>query len=288
MLETLRPDSALWRRAIAAGVSFGPDAFLRYSPPLFGLAFGAALGDTRRLVRKNLRRVCGRRAAVAELADVAAVFTTYASCLTEALLLASGRGYKLTPRSRGVEHYHACASRGRGVIIATAHTAGWEVAGPVLSGVHPGDVVVVMQRERDDQARAIHDQARSRAGVKVVHIGESAFDALTLLGHLRRRAVVAIQIDRMPPGMRGRDVHFFDSAWQAPEGPLTLAAVSGAPILPVFTRRLSFMEYEAVVAPAIWLPRKPTSAQMDEAAQAMMSAMEDFVRANPTQWFHFV
>src|SRR5262249_51472384 len=153
--------------------------------------------------------VRGPRAPLLELADVAAVFTTYASCMTEALLLSSGRGYKLTPRSRGVEHYHASAARGRGVIIAAAHTAGWEVAGPVVAGVHPGDVVVVMQRERDDQARAIQDEARSRSGVKVVHIGDSAFDALTLLGHLRRRAVVAMQIDRVPPGVRGRDVRFF-------------------------------------------------------------------------------
>src|SRR5262245_55914990 len=93
VLETLRPDSALWRRALAAGWSFGPDAFVRYSPPFFGLAFGAALGETRRLVRNNLRRVHGTRAPLVELADVAAVFTTYASCMTEALLLSSGRGY---------------------------------------------------------------------------------------------------------------------------------------------------------------------------------------------------
>src|SRR6185503_18749212 len=232
-LDELRPDSALWRRAIAAGVAFGPHAFVRYSPPVFGLAFGAALGMERALVRANLRRVRGPRSPLVELADVAAVFTTYASCLTEALLLASGRGYKLVPRSRGVEHYHACAAKGRGVIIATAHTGGWEVAGPVLSGVHPGEVVVVMQRERDALARKIQDEARSRAGVKVVHIGESAFDALALLGHLRRRSVVAIQIDRVPPGVRGRQVRFFGAPWLAPEGPLKLAAVSGAPILPV-------------------------------------------------------
>lgn len=284
----LRPDALLWRRAMAAGVRHGPEAWLRYSPPVFGVAFGAALREQRGIVRRNLRRVHGRRPAPIELADTARVFGTYASCLTEAFLLGQGRGYVLRSQSQGVEHYHACAAEGRGVIIATAHTAGWEMAGPVLSGVHTGDVVVVMQREPDDAARAIQDEARTRAGVKVEHIGTSALDALTLLGHLRRNAVVALQIDRVPAGMRCRTATLFGAPWQVPEGPLSLAAVSGAAILPVFTRRLGFMHYEAIVAPPVRLPRRPTPEALDAAAQAITNALENFIRLYPTQWFHFV
>jgi len=273
---------------MAAGVTFGPDAWVRYSPPVIGVAFGAALSDKRRLVAKNLRRIRGPRNALAELVDVASVFSCYASCLTEALLLGSGRGYRSSSIARNVEHWHTCSAERRGVIVATAHTAGWEVAGPVLGGVHSGDVIAVMRRERDERARAIQDEARERAGVKVVHIGDDPLDALTLLGHLRRRAVVAMQVDRVPPGVRSREVRFFDQPWNVPVGPLALAAASGAPILPVFTRRLGFMRYEAIVAPAVKLPRRPTETALDEAAQQIMTAMERFVRENPTQWFHFV
>lgn len=286
--DALRADSLLWRRAMAAGVTLGPDPWVRYSPPLFGLAFGAALGDKRRAVQGNLRRILGARGPLEELVDTAAVFTNYAQCLTEALLLASQRGYRLTSRGRGVEHYFRSAAEGKGVIIATAHTAGWEIAGPVLSGVHPADVVVVMQRERDQRARALQDEARARAGVKVLHVGDSPLDALGLVAHLRRRSVIALQIDRVPPGIRSRTVRFLGAPWQVPEGPLSIAALSGAPLLPVFTRRIGFMEYEAIVAPPIRLPRRPTEAQLDEAAQKVMDALEAFVRAHPTQWFHFV
>jgi KDO2-lipid IV(A) lauroyltransferase len=284
----LQPDSALWRRAMLAGVAFAPGPWVRYSPPLFGLAFAAALPQARRVVRANLRRVLGPRPRARELRDVAAVFANYASCLTEALLVGMGRKTVVVSQPHGVEHYHAARAVGRGVVIATAHTAGWEVAGPVLSGIHPGEVVVAMQRERDPQARAIQDSARARAGVKVVHIGDSPFDALPLLRHLRNRAVVAMQIDRVPAGMRHRTVQLFGGPWPAPEGPLTLAALSGAPILPVFTRRLGFMKYEAIVSPPICLPRRPSREQLDQAAQRMMNAMQEVVRAYPTQWFHFV
>lgn len=284
---TLRADSAFWRRIMRVGVQNGPEVWVKYSPPLWGLGFWAALPRARRIVRDNLRRVLGPRPPLQEGREVAAVFANYASCLTEAMLL-DDRRYEMASLPRGVERYHACAAEGRGVIIVTAHTAGWEFAGPVMRGVHPGEVWVVMQRERDEHARAIQDQVRARAGVKVAHIGDSAFDALPLLHALRRNAVVAMQLDRVPPGMRSRVAQLPGGGWRIPEGPLTLAAVSRAPILPVFTRRVGFMQYEAEVAEPIRIERRPTDVDLDRAAQAMANAMHDFIRRHPTQWFHFV
>ncbi|WP_235879717.1 lysophospholipid acyltransferase family protein [Polyangium aurulentum] len=287
LAKALRFDSAFWRRTMVEGVRRGPDAFVRYSPPLIGLAFGAALPAVRDRVRTNLRRVLGPRPYVQEMADVGAVFANYASCLTEAMLLGTERGHGIVAHARGVEHYEACMAEGKGLIIATAHTGGWEAAGPMMSKVHPGEVVVVMARERDERARALQDELRERAGVRVVHIGETALDALPLLRHLKTNAVVAMQIDRVPPGMRAREVTLFGAPWQAPEGPLTIAALSGAPIMPVFTRRMGFLEYELVAHPPIRLPRKPSGAELDAAAQQMMDAMGAFLEAHPTQWFHF-
>ncbi|WP_437803487.1 lysophospholipid acyltransferase family protein [Sorangium sp. So ce693] len=287
LFSGLRHDSAFWRRALTAGVTRGPDPLVRHSPPLFGVIFAAALPELRRRVEENLRRVRGPRSRLVDLLDSSAVFAAYGSCITEALLLASDRGYTVVRRSRGVEHYHACAAAGRGVIIVTAHTGGWDIAGQILGVVHPAGVMLAMQRERDAEARAIQDAARQRAGVQVVHIGEGPLDALPLLKHLQRGGAVAVQIDRAPPGMRSREVTFLGGRWRAPEGPIALAAMSGAPILPVFTHRLGFLDYEAVVAPPIRLARRATEEERDAAAAEMMGALERFVRAHPTQWFHF-
>ncbi|WP_437282858.1 lysophospholipid acyltransferase family protein [Sorangium sp. So ce375] len=287
LFSDLRHDSAFWRRALTAGVTRGPEPLVRHSPPVFGVLFAAALPELRRRIEENLRRVRGPRSRLVDLLDSSAVFAAYGSCITEALLLASDRGYTVVRRSRGVEHYHACAATGRGVIIVTAHTGGWDIAGQILGVVHPAGVMLAMQRERDAEARAIQDAARQRAGVQVVHIGEGPLDALPLLKHLQRGGAVAMQIDRVPPGMRSREVAFLGGRWRAPEGPIALAALSGAPILPVFTHRLGFLEYEAVVAPPIRLARRATEEERDAAAAEMMRAMERFVRAHPTQWFHF-
>jgi KDO2-lipid IV(A) lauroyltransferase len=47
------------------------------------------------------------------------------------------------------------------------------------------------------------------------------------------------------------------------------------------------MEYEVFLGEAVELPRKPSAEELDRAARRLAAEMERFVRANPTQWFHF-
>lgn len=288
LADLRRHDSAFWRKAAAAGVEHGPEAFLKYSPPVFGLAFWAALPKVRARVRHNLRLARGERSAIEDARDAAEVFMNFASSLTDAFAVGQGRKHLIGMGYYDDHHFQGALTAKKGVIAATAHTAGWELSGVVLQARHAADVVIVMNRERDARAQQIQDEARDRAGARVVHVGDSALDALPLLTHLRRGGVVALQIDRMPPGMRGRDVTLFSEPWRVPEGPLMLAALSGSPIVPTFTRRLGYLAYEVRSFPPIFVPRRPTADDLDRGARALAGAMEAFVREHPTQWFHFV
>lgn len=288
LLDDLRHhDSVIWRRAIDAGVTHGPDALIRHSPALFGLLFGAVLPAQRRAIRRNIQLALGPRGALAEHRDVARVFINFARCLTDNFVAGSARRDRLLGLCVNDEHFTGAFRRGVGVIVVTAHTGGWQAAAPLLRSVHAADVLIVMQRERDERAQAVQDGTRDRVGVRVHHMDDDPLAVLPLLAHLRRQGVVAIQVDRLPSGMRGRDVELFGAPWRVPEGPLQLAAVSGAPIVPVFTRRIGFMEYEVLIAPPIAIPRRPSSVELDAAARQITGEMERFVRANPTQWFHF-
>jgi phosphatidylinositol dimannoside acyltransferase len=287
-LEDIRQhDSVLWRRAINAGVTYGPDAFVRYSPPVFGLAFWATLGEKRRIIRRNLRLAAGPRSALVEEVEVARVFTNYARCLTDIFIAGSDRGDRLQAHCVDDHHFIDAEREGRGVIVATAHTGGWQAAGAILRTVHETDILVAMRRERDARAQELTDNVRDRAGLRRVFVGDDPLDALVLLSHLRKKGVIALQMDRLPRGMRGRKVLLFGRPFVLPEGPFRLAAVSRAPIIPVFTRRLRYMEYEVQIAPPIRLPSRPSSDELDGAASAVAREMESFVRRNPTQWFNF-
>jgi len=286
--ELVHHDSLLWRRALAAGVTYGPDFWVRYSPPVFGLAFSAALPRQRAVVRRTLRKALGPRPAWQELCDVARVFMNFAGSMTDAMLVGSQRGYTAQSKPVGRQHLAEALAQGRGVIAATAHTAGWDAGAGILRNVYPAEVLVVMEPEAASAARELHDARRERTGVRIVHVGPDPLASLPLLHHLRRgHGVVAMKFARLYPRMRSRAVRFFGAPWRIAEGPLSLAALTGAPIVPVFTRRLGFLEYECMAAPAITLAPKPTEQALNGAAQQLASALEAFVQRHPTSWFRF-
>jgi KDO2-lipid IV(A) lauroyltransferase len=279
-------DSAFWRRMAYAGARYGPEAWVRVSPPVIGLACALALGPARRRVRANLRRVHGPRRALEERWDVARTFVSYAGCLTEGLACERPAAQRATRRFRD-DGLSAALGAGGGLIVGTAHFGAWDAAAPLLARDFARPVLVVMAPEPDARARSLHDGVRERAGVRVLHVGAHPADALPLLHHLRDGGVVAVQLDRAPPGGRVLDVPFLGGLMSMPAGPFALAALSGAPLLPVFVRRAGRLEYEVGGGPAIRLPRRAGHAELSAAAALAARELERSVRACPTQWFDF-
>jgi KDO2-lipid IV(A) lauroyltransferase len=260
---------------------------VRFSPPVIGLAAWALAADQRRTVAENLRRVRGERGPLRDALDVAETFTTYASCLAEILSAGSARGRLPQAVIHGELNVLDAAAGGRGVLFATAHTAGWETVGPLLSRDHGMRVMIAEAPEADAGARAIQDEARRAHGLLVAHVGDDPLSALPFVRHLREGGIVALQIDRLPAGMRGREVSLFGRPAMLPEGPLRLAMLTGAPLLPIFAARTSYRRYTVVASEPIHLARRASDAELDAAAQVLASAMQAFIERHPTQWFHF-
>jgi lauroyl/myristoyl acyltransferase len=285
-MSALSLDGYFWRRMARFGAR-GPEWFARFAPPLIGVAVCAMAPTHRQTILRNLRRVRGRRGAIRDAYDVARTFATYASCLTEGLGGAGAKGRAPEALIWGELHVDDALADRRGVLFATAHTAGWEAVGPVLWRDRHLRVLVAEARERDEAARAIQDQARREQGLVVTHVGDDPLSGLPLLTHLRKGGVVALQIDRVPPGTRARQVNMFGGQGRVPEGPLRLASITGAPILPIFTARTGHRRYEVVVHAPLRLGRRASEAELDAAAQAIADGLQQFVLAHLTQWFHF-
>ena len=280
-------DGELWRRAARWGSTRGPAWFVRASPPVIGAVACALASERRRAVARNLKRAVGSRGAVRDTLDVVRTFATYASCLAETL--GAGSVHDVLPAVivRGELHVVDACARGAGLVIATAHTAGWEAAGPLVARDLGLRVMIAESPEPDPAARRIQDEARATHGVLVAHVGEDPLAALPLLRHLRGGGAVALQIDRAPPGVRTRQVRMFGAPGVVPEGPLRLAALTGAPIVPIFCARIGYRRYVIHVGPSFVLARDAGDAELDDAAQHLADAMQDFVRAHPTDWFAF-
>ncbi len=261
---------------------------MKYSPPAFGWAAAALVPSARRAVLRNLHHIRGPAPLLTDARDVLATFATYASCLAEVLSndAPSGPRHPETTHRRK-HHVEAAKKHGKGIIMVTAHTAGWETVGPVVARNQGLQMMIVMQPEADARAQTLHDDARRRAGVTIVHAGDDPLASLPLLKHLRGGGAVALQLDRVAPGMRTREVQRFGHRAKVPEGPLKLAQVSGAPILPVFCARVGHRRYVLELYESRLVPRHATDAQLDEVAQHLSDSLAEFLRAHPTQWFHF-
>jgi len=258
---------------------------LRYSPPVVGLAAAALSRGARSSVQRNLRRVRGEAPVWRDALDAARTFTSFAGALAESLAAGSKNELPLEPVVVGREHM--LRELGGPMIVGTIHSGGWDVLGSVLAGELELDVVLVMAPERDERARVVHDEARARVGVRVLHVGTDPLDALPLVRHLRSRGVVAMQLDRSPPGMRAIPVRLFDGEGAIPAGPFELARLTGAPIVNVFCARLGFRRYLVEIHPAIRLARNATPEDAARAAQEVADRITRFLRAHPSQWFNF-
>ena len=97
-----------------------------------------------------------------------------------------------------------------------------------------------------------------------------------------------MQIDRPPPNGRVLPVRLLgDDDGSLPEGPFRLAQLSGAPLVAVFSMRRGFRDYYMEVSVPRTLPRRATPAQVHEVAQGVADDVTGFLRAHPSQWFHW-
>ena len=260
---------------------------VEHSPKLFGTAFALALPETRDRVLRNLRRIKGPQGFLREQRDMVQTFTSYAACLAESLGVERDDARNTELVVHGEAHLKSALAAARGVILVTAHIGPWDCAARLLAKDISADVVVVMLAEPDERARKIHDAVRERTGVRVVHVGQHPLDSLPLLRHVRNGGVLAVQLDRAAPGGRFLEVELFGGPERMPEGPFRLAALSGAPIVPIFAHRAGYFQYEFSVEAPIWVERGAPFAVLQAAAAAAARSMQAFISRHPTEWFHF-
>lgn len=273
-------DGVLWRRLAHLGATRGPNFWLRYSPPAFGLAAWALLPGHRRNVERSLRNLGVR--------DVkrtsARVFSLYALCLAEALAQGSRNDRVADVRLEGDPHFVKLVEQG-GMIFVTAHTAGWELVASRLPRPKGRAVLLVMQEERDPRAQALHDAARKGRGFEVVSASDP-LAAVSLVQRLRKGDIIALQIDR-PSGSGRTHAVTRGAVSQIPEGPFKLAALSGAPLVPLFSRRVAPFAYALHAYPPRFVERRASVQVQAEIAQAVCDNLTDFLMKFPEQWFPF-
>jgi lauroyl/myristoyl acyltransferase len=184
----------------------------------------------------------------------------------------------------GAEHLAAALARGRGVLMATAHLGSFESGIEGLRTVAPRVHVVFRRWDDLPDFERLRQYHRRRLGVSEIAIedGLEAWDKARRA--LEAGEIVLMQADRVMPGQRGAPVPFLDGHVLAPLGPVKMARMTGAPIVPVFAPRCgrSGRRVRIIIEAPIDPPASPDE---DRAAlEQLMALVARRVVETPEQW----
>jgi lauroyl/myristoyl acyltransferase len=245
-------------------------------------ALGTRFPAERAAVRRNLARVHPERGPAWLDTAVHRVFERFAVCFADLLALDGRSPADLWRHVAGAEQEptRAALAQGRGCVSITAHLGNWQLAGRLLA-VMGRPVHVVMAPEADPAVGVLLDRA-APPGVRFVRL-TSPVVGVELVAALRRGEVVAFQLDRAIGGRGDAEAPFFGARATFPLGPFVIAAVAGAPVVPVFCVLEPDGAYRIHVEPALSVSRGAEIA----ALRTAVALLERYVRAHWDQWFNF-
>lgn len=180
----------------------------------------------------------------------------------------------------GAHHAQAAAAFGRGVVLAGLHMGGWEVVAAVPAAVVPVPTTVIVA---DDWLAWAMQHVRAAAGLRVVYRSAPAMAAARVL--TRGEALLVMGDDAWGPAPRRHTVRFCDTSAALPAGIVSLARVSGAPILPFDVLPAGRRRWRVRVHEPIDAPDRRGG---DEAEAATLQVLADIwtglVSAHPEHW----
>lgn len=250
-------------------------------------AFFLLWGPGRRGVMHNLKAIKPGSWSVANFFRCYRVFWNYAWTITDNVRFKERR---VVPdwEFSGWESFEEMEQRTGGSILLTAHMGSYDLGAHLFSEMSHRRVVMVRAPETDPQTREFEEKQLA-AGLRVEFNTNATDLAIELLDAVRNDAIVAIQGDRVTPGISDFPATMFGRATRIPSGPFALAMAGRVPIYPVFVMRLGRRRYRLMTGNAIELVRTSRSRDDDlrRAIDAWSRELERVIADGWHQWFTF-
>jgi len=184
-------------------------------------------------------------------------------------------------RIEGVDRYFAARARGRGVIVATAHTGNWDLAACACAA--RTELSVVTKRQSSPSVDAFWQQTRAARGVDLIAAPDGGV-LRAIRERLARGRAVALLVDQDPERTRSVvSAPFLGEVAVHDTLAATIAARTGAPIAVAFARRDergNVLEIVDVIEP----PEHADHAWIESTTRSIAAKLDAFVRASPSAW----
>ena len=243
-----------------------------------GADFASDNGRGMEMLRRNLARVVGPENVTREL--VRDSMRSYMRYWKEAFRLPAMHEdpqliAKLNAGVRGLEHFRASESAGRGVILALPHSGNWDMAGTFLVAEH-GEFTTVAERVKPEALFTAFVDFRQSLGFDVLPLTGGEHPMAHLRGVLERGGVVCLLAER-DLTRTGVTVDFFGEEANFAAGPAVLARETGAALHVVH----SWFEEDGWGL-SVSEPVEVTT--VEETTQRLADGFVDNIAAHPADW----
>lgn len=215
------------------------------------------------------------------------MFTNYARYMVDFFLFPQLPIHKIKSyfsRIEGESILQHALSQDRGVLLLSAHVGNWEIGGTLL-GMLNYPLTVVGLAHNTSQTNALVHHLRHSSGIQVIEVGETAFSVVPILNALRQNRIVAMIGDRDHLGT-GRPVRFLGKQMHLPIGPVILAMMSGAALIPTFVLENPDGTYCGILETPIPIDTHgDRNRNIDCNLARIAQVFEDYIRRYPEQWY---
>lgn len=247
-------------------------------------------GPGRRGVMRNLSAILPGSTAIGNFFRTYRVFWNFAWTIADNVRF---KELRVSPdwEFSGMENFRDLQAHEGGAIILTAHMGNYDLGAHLFAEVSDRKIVMVRAPEVDPTTRQYEEKLHDRTlpdGLKIDFSSRASEFALDLLHSLQRGDIIAIQGDRVTPGISPLPATLFGKSTQVPAGPFALSMAARVPIYPLFIFRLGRRRYRLVVGKPIEVVRKRDRQEaFEEAVSKWTRELETVVRSAWFQWFTF-
>jgi KDO2-lipid IV(A) lauroyltransferase len=184
-------------------------------------------------------------------------------------------------RSHGMEHYQAALSRGKGVIVVTAHFGNFDLlaCSQAAKGI---PLAIVSQSLHMDGINGLWMKMRRAKGLEIF---PEQGAARHVLGWLRSGHVLGLTVDqRISPERGGILADFMGHRVWTTTAPAALARRTGAALLPVRIERGEDGNHNLIVEPEIVVDDCQKGEEIEMLTERINRVVAGWVRQRPDHW----
>jgi len=265
--------------------------FISLLPPAVGLAVAGRLGSLayyilgryRRITIRNLALAFGRDKRDRELRLLGRrVFENLSKNAFELIRFPriNASNIDRLVSIENIETLNGALKKGNGVIIVTGHFGNWELIAATITLKGYSGAVIGRKIYFERYDRYLNSLRKMRE-VDIIYRDESPRKILRIL---RENKIIGILADQDVDSVEGVFVDFFGKKAYTPIGPVALARVSGAALVPTFMVRKNGSHTLVFEQPIELVDTGDKEKDMFENTRRWSDVFERYVRRYPEQW----